>query len=75
MNIDLELYRLFYVVAKNGNMTKASEELHISQPAISQSIKKLESQLDGTLFLRSRKEWNLQVKGRCFLITSKALWN
>lgn len=65
-NIDLELYRLFYVVAKNGNMTKASEELHISQPAISQSIKKLESQLDGTLFLRSRKGMELTSEGKMF---------
>ena len=40
MNIDLELYRIFYIVAKNKHMTRASEELHISQPAISQSIKK-----------------------------------
>ena len=55
MNVDLELYRIFYVVAKFNNMTKASEELFISQPAISQSIKKLESQLGGTLFLRSNK--------------------
>ena len=39
MNVDLELYRVFYIVAKNKHMTKASEELHISQPAISQSIK------------------------------------
>ena len=53
MNIDLELYRVFYTVAKNKHMTRASEELHISQPAISQSIKKLEDQLGGTLFLRS----------------------
>ena len=44
MNVDLELYKIFYVVAKNKHMTKASEELFISQPAISQSIKKLESQ-------------------------------
>ena len=45
MNIDLDLYRIFYVVAKHKNMTKASEELFISQPAISQSIKKLENML------------------------------
>ena len=36
MNVDLELYRVFYAVAKHKHMTKASEELHISQPAISQ---------------------------------------
>ena len=66
MNIDLELYRVFYVVAKNNNMTKASEELHISQPAISQSIKKLEDQLGGTLFLRSNKGMELTEEGKMF---------
>ena len=44
MDIDLELYKVFYAVAENKHMTRASEELHISQPAISQSIKKLEEQ-------------------------------
>ena len=66
MNIDLELYRVFYVVAKNNHMTKASEELHISQPAISQSIKKLEEQLGGTLFLRSNKGMELTEEGKMF---------
>ena len=66
MNIDLELYRIFYIVAKNKNMTKASEELHISQPAISQSIKKLEEQLGGTLFLRSNKGMELTEEGKMF---------
>lgn len=66
MNIDLELYRVFYVVAKNRHMTKASEELHISQPAISQSIKKLENQLGGSLFLRSNKGMELTEEGKMF---------
>ncbi len=66
MNIDLELYKVFYVVAKNKHMTKASEELHISQPAISQSIKKLEEQLGGTLFLRSNKGIELTEEGKMF---------
>ena len=64
MNVDLELYRVFYTVAKNKHMTKASEELHISQPAISQSIKKLEEQLGGTLFLRSNKGMELTEEGK-----------
>lgn len=64
MNVDLELYRVFYVVAKNKHMTKASEELHISQPAISQSIKKLEEQLGGILFLRSNKGMQLTEEGK-----------
>ena len=66
MNIDLELYRVFYVVAKHKHMTRASEELHISQPAISQSIKKLEDQLGGTLFLRSNKGMELTSEGEMF---------
>ena len=66
MNVDLELYRVFYVVAKHKHMTKASEELHISQPAISQSIKKLEDQLGGTLFLRSNKGMELTEEGKMF---------
>ncbi len=66
MNIDLELYRIFYVVAKHKHMTKASQELCISQPAISQSIKKLEDQLGGTLFLRSNKGMELTEEGKMF---------
>ena len=66
MNVDLELYRVFYTVAKNNHMTRASEELHISQPAISQSIKKLEDQLGGTLFLRSNKGMELTEEGKMF---------
>lgn len=66
MNVDLELYKVFYAVAKNKHMTKASEELHISQPAISQSIKKLENQLGSTLFLRSNKGMELTEEGKMF---------
>ena len=73
MNIDLELYKVFYVVAKNKHMTKASEELHISQPAISQSIKKLENQLGGTLFLRSNKGMQLTSEEKMFYLKSKGL--
>ena len=64
MNVNLELYRIFYTVAKNKHMTKASEELYISQPAISQSIKKLEDQIGGTLFLRSNKGMELTEEGK-----------
>ena len=75
MNIDLELYRVFYVVAKHKHMTKASEELHISQPAISQSIKKLEDQLGGTLFLRSNKGMELTKEGEMFFDYVKGALN
>ena len=40
--IDFELYRIFVEVAKEGNITKASEKLNVSQPAITKKIKNLE---------------------------------
>ena len=66
MNIDFELYRVFYVVANNGNITKASEELNISQPAISKSIKNLEEQLGGPLFVRTKRGVVLTEEGKEF---------
>lgn len=53
--INIELYRIFYVVAVNQNITKASEELNISQPAITKHIKNLEDSLGVILFNRTRK--------------------
>ena len=66
MNIDFELYRIFYVVANNKNITKASEELNISQPAISKSIKNLEEQLGGVLFVRTKRGVVLTEEGKEF---------
>lgn len=66
MNIDFELYRVFYTVANYGNITRASKELSISQPAISKSIKNLEEQLGGQLFVRTKKGVILTEEGREF---------
>ena len=55
MNINFELYRIFYTVANTQNITKAAEELMISQPAISKSIKNLEEHLGGQLFIRTKR--------------------
>lgn len=66
MNINFELYRIFYVVANNKNITKASEELNISQPAISKSIKNLEEQLGGHLFVRTKRGVTLTEEGQEF---------
>lgn len=66
MNIDFELYRIFYVVANNKNITKAAMELNISQPAISKSIKNLEQQLGGQLFVRTKRGVVLTDEGTEF---------
>lgn len=54
MNVNLELYKIFYYVAKNESISRAANELSISQPAISKSIKTLEEQLNTQLFIRKR---------------------
>ena len=63
MNIDYELYRIFYIVAKNGNITRSSKELLISEPAVSKSIKNLEGYLGAPLFTRTKKGVNLTTEG------------
>ena len=73
--VNLELYRVFYVVAKCGSLTKAAEELYISQPAVSQAIKQLETQLGGKLFNRTHKGMELSETGgkQIFATVEKAL--
>ena len=52
---NLNLYRIFCEVAKTQNITKASDNLYISQPAVSSAIKELENDLGGQLFIRKNK--------------------
>ena len=54
MNINFEYYKIFYNVAKNKNITRTANELMISQPAISKSIKNLEEQIGCSLFTRNK---------------------
>lgn len=61
--VNLDLYRVFYTVAKSGSLTKAAEELYISQPAVSRSIKTLENQLGVTLFTRTHRGMVLSAQG------------
>lgn len=63
MNINLELYKTFYYVAKNESITRAASELLISQPAISKAIKTLEEQLNTPLFIRKRDGVKLTEAG------------
>ncbi len=63
MNVNLEYYRIFYHVVKAGSFTQAGEELCISQPAVSQAIKLLESSLGSRLFMRVPKGVKLTPEG------------
>ena len=63
-NVSLELLRLFCIVAENGKIYKTAEKLYISQPAVTQSIKKLEDELGGALFYRIPKGVVLTEQGK-----------
>lgn len=58
----------FMAVATNSSFTKTSEELFVSQPAISKQIALLERELGVKLFIRNIGEQNLQRQGRDILI-------
>lgn len=66
MNINLDLYKVFYHVAKNKNITKAANELNITQPGISKAIKNLEEQLGCSLFIRTKSGVILTDEGKVF---------
>lgn len=63
MDISYELYRVFYQVASTLSFSEAAANLYISQSAVSQSIKALETRLGQTLFLRSTKRVSLTPEG------------
>lgn len=63
MDINYELYKVFYYVAKTLSFSEAAASLFISQSAVSQSIKVLETNLNQTLFIRSTKKVALTKEG------------
>ena len=67
MDINYELYKVFYYVATTLSFSEASKQLFISQSAVSQAIKTLEKKLEQTLFIRSTKRVQLTPEGEILL--------
>lgn len=67
MDINYELYKVFYHVAATLSFSEASKQLFISQSAVSQSIKVLEKKLNQPLFIRSTKRVQLTPEGEILL--------
>ncbi len=61
---NLEYYKVFYYVAKNSSVSRAADELAISQPAVSQAIKQLERTLQARLFHRAARGVKLTEEGK-----------
>lgn len=64
MDINLELLRTFKIVAQLGSISRAAKKLCLTQPSITKSIKKLENQLNMTLFVREKKGMILTDNGK-----------
>lgn len=62
-DFDMNLYKVFYVVAKNNSFSKAAEELFVTQPSVSYSIKQLEGRLNIKLFKRNHKGIKITPEG------------
>jgi DNA-binding transcriptional LysR family regulator len=69
----MELYQLrsFVAVAEHGHLTRASERLHISQPALSAQIRALEEELETELFTRVPGGMSLTAAGEALLVEAR----
>lgn len=67
MDVNYELYKVFYYVASTLSFSEAASQLFISQSAVSQSIKTLEKKLNQTLFIKSTKKVQLTPEGEILL--------
>ena len=74
-NINLNLYKTFYEVAKYKSISKTAKETYTSQPAISKAIKKLEDELNTKLFYRTLDGVTLTDKGKELLFYIKEAYN
>ncbi|MDK2934915.1 MAG: hypothetical protein PWP27_2725 [Clostridiales bacterium] len=63
MDINFELYKIFYHAAQSGSFSEAAKTLYITQSAVSQAIKNLEKKLDVQLFFRKNRKVKLTWEG------------
>ena len=66
--------RAFHFVAVHGGFSRAAEALFLTQPAISDQVKKLEAEYDVLLFSRKRKQVKLTEQGKKLFNISKRLF-
>lgn len=74
-NLNLNLYRVFYTVAKTKSFSESSRVLHISQPAISKHIQNLEYELNTLLFYRTNRGIELTPEARNLLVYVERAYN
>ncbi len=75
MDINFELYKTFYLVITCGSFSGAAEKLFITQSAVSQSIKSLETKLGVTLFFRRSRDLQLTPEGEMLFTHIEQAYN
>lgn len=63
MDVNFEMYKYFYLAAKHASFSAAAERLFVSQSAVSQTIKKLETRFGAQLFFRKNRKIALTSEG------------
>jgi LysR family transcriptional regulator, carnitine catabolism transcriptional activator len=75
MNPSIQQLRVFVAVAHSRSLAEASERIHLSQPAISIALRKLEENVGGGLFARTSRQLALTPEGEAFLPVAVRLLN
>ncbi|WP_260265310.1 LysR family transcriptional regulator [Lactobacillus delbrueckii] len=73
--MDLRQLEVFINLAESLNYSKTAENLHVSQPAVSRIIQRIEGEVSATLFYRNHREVQLTKNGKLFYDDSKSLIN
>lgn len=73
--MDLKQLRTFVVVAREGNLTRAAQRLHITQPTASLQLKALQESLDVTLFIRTSQGLSLTPDGWALIDAAERVLN
>lgn len=61
--MDIRVLRYFLAVAREENITRAAQSLHIAQPSLSKQILELEAELGKKLFIRGKRKVTLTEEG------------
>jgi DNA-binding transcriptional LysR family regulator len=75
MDINFELYKIFYYAVVSGGFSNAAVKLFITQSAVSQAIKNLETKLGVTLFFRKTRNLKLTPEGEMLFIHIEQAFN
>ena len=69
--IEMRLLEILSAFAEEGTQAAAAEKLHISQPTLSSSMKKLEEEICAPLFERTKNRMALNENGQCASTTAR----